>query len=171
MDPVTISMVFGAAKTAYEAIKTGIKIGKEIQGMAGDVAKLYGAVGTLTRLSANPPKPKLFAKLTQMSSEKPKPKLFAKVSAEEMAMDIVVKRKQAEEWFNQVKNEFVSTYGLRGWQEVERELVRIQKEQKAARLKAQKEAEEFAREMTIILIIGGVVLSIIVGIFVVALIF
>jgi hypothetical protein len=155
MDPVTISMVFGAAKTAYEAIKTGIKIGKEIQGMAGDVAKLYGAVGTLTRLSANPPKPKL----------------FAKVSAEEMAMDIVVKRKQAEEWFNQVKNEFVSTYGLRGWQEVERELVRIQKEQKAARLKAQKEAEEFAREMTIILIIGGVVLSIIVGIFVVALIF
>jgi hypothetical protein len=155
MDPVTISMVFGAAKTAYEAIKTGIKIGKEIQGMAGDVAKLYGAVGTLTRLSANPPKPKL----------------FAKVSAEEMAMDIVVKRKQAEEWFNQVKNEFVSTYGLRGWQEVEKELVRIQKEQKAARLKAQKEAEEFAREMTIILIIGGVVLSIIVGIFVVALIF
>lgn len=155
MDPVTISMVFGAAKTAYEAIKTGIKIGKEIQGMAGDVAKLYGAVGTLTRLSANPPKPKL----------------FAKVSAEEMAMDIVVKRKQAEEWFNQVKNEFVSTYGLRGWQEVEKELVRIQKEQKAARLKAQKEAEEFAREMTIIVIIGGVVLSIIVGIFVVALIF
>ena len=155
MDPVTISMVFGAAKTAYEAIKTGIKIGKEIQGMAGDVAKLYGAVGTLTRLSANPPKPKL----------------FAKVSAEEMAMDIVVKRKQAEEWFNQVKNEFVSTYGLRGWQEVEKDLVRIQKEQKAARLKAQKEAEEFAREMTIILIIGGVVLSIIVGIFVVALIF
>lgn len=153
MDPVTISLVFGAAKTAYEAIKTGIKIGKEIQGMAGDVAKLYGAVGTLTRLAADPPKPKM----------------FSKVSAEEMAMDIVVKRKQAEEWFNQVKNEFVSTYGLRGWQEVEKELVRIQKEQRAARLKAQKEAEEFAREMTIILIIGGAVLAIIVGIFVVAL--
>jgi len=155
MDPVTISLVFGAAKTAYEAIKTGIKIGKEIQGMAGDVAKLYGAVGTLTRLAADPPKPKM----------------FSKVSAEEMAMDIVVKRKQAEEWFNQVKNEFVSVYGLRGWQEVERELVRIQKEQKAARLKAKKEAEEFAREMTIILVIGGAVLAIIVGIFVVALTF
>ena len=154
MDPVTISLVFGAAKTAYEAIKTGIKIGKEIHGMAGDVAKLYGAVGTLTRLSANPPKPKL----------------FAKVSAEEMAMDIVVKRKQAEEWFNQVKNEFVSTYGLRGWQEVEKELVRIQKEQKAARLKAQKEAEEFQREVMIVLAIGGSVIAIIVGVFIVALV-
>ncbi len=153
MDPVTISLVFGAAKTAYEAIKTGIKIGKEIQGMAGDVAKLYGAVGTLTRLAADPPKPKM----------------FSKVSAEEMAMDIVVKRRQAEEWFNQVKNEFVSTYGLRGWQEVEKELARIQKEQKAARLKAQKEAEAFAREMTIVLIIGGVVIAIIVGTFLIAL--
>lgn len=154
MDPATISLVFGMAKGAYEAIKAGIKIGREIQGMAGDVAKLYGAVGTLTRLSA----------------EKPKPKLFSKVSAEEMAMDIVVKRKQAEEWFNQVKNEFVATYGLRGWQEVEKELVRIQKEQKAARLKAQKEAEEFQREVMIVLAIGGSVIAIIVGVFIAALV-
>lgn len=154
MDPATISLVFGMAKGAYEAIKAGIKIGREIQGMAGDVAKLYGAVGTLTRLSA----------------EKPKPKLFSKVSAEEMAMDIVVKRKQAEEWFNQVKNEFVATYGLRGWQEVEKELVRIQKEQKAARLRAQKEAEEFQREVMIVLAIGGSVIAIIVGVFIAALV-
>ena len=153
MDPVTISLVFGAAKTAYEAIKTGIKIGKEIQGMAGDIAKLYGSV----------------AKLTQMSAEKPKPKLFSKMSAEEMAMDIVVKRRQAEEWFAQVKNEFVATYGLRGWQEVEKELVRIQKEQKAAREQARKEAEEFQREVMIVCAIGGSVVAIIIGVFMVAL--
>ena len=153
MDPVTISLVFGAAKTAYEAIKAGIKIGKEIQGMAGDIAKLYGSVAKLTSMSANPPKPKLFSKM----------------SAEEMAMDIVVKRKQAEEWFNQVKNEFVATYGIRGWQEVEKELVRIQKEQKAARERVQKEAEEFQREVVIICLIGGIVICLIVGVFMVAL--
>ncbi len=152
MDPVTISLVFGAAKTAYEAIKTGIKIGKEIQGMAGDIAKLYGSV----------------AKLTQMSAEKPKPKLFSKMSAEEMAMDIVVKRRQAEEWFAQVKNEFVATYGLRGWQEVEKELVRIQKEQKMAREQAKKEAEEFQREVMIVCLIGGIVICLIIGVFMVA---
>ena len=152
MDPVTISLVFGAAKTAYEAIKTGIKIGKEIQGMAGDIAKLYGSV----------------AKLTSMSAKPPKPKLFSKMSAEEMAMDIVVKRKQAEEWFNQVKNEFVSTYGIRGWQEVEKELVRIQKEQKAAREQAAKEAAEFQREVMIVCLIGGIVVCLIVGVFMVA---
>jgi hypothetical protein len=153
MDPASMALIFGAAKTAYEAIKTGIKVGKEIQGMAGDIAKLYGSVTSLTKLSSDPPKPKM----------------FSKVSAEEMAMDIVVKRKQAEEWFAQVKNEFVATYGIAGWQEVERELTRIQKEQKAARERAAKEAEEFQREMMIICTIGGSVIFIIVGVFLVAL--
>jgi CHASE3 domain sensor protein len=153
MDPATITLVFGVAKGAYEAIKAGIKIGKEIQGMAGDIAKLYGSVAKLTSMSANPPKPKLFSKM----------------SAEEMAMDIVVKRKQAEEWFNQIKNEFVATYGIRGWQEVEKELVRIQKEQKAARERVQKEAEEFQREVAIICLIGGIVICLIVGVFMVVL--
>ena len=153
MDPASIALIFGAAKTAYEAIKTGIKVGKEIQGMASDIAKLYGAVGKLTRLSSDPPKPKL----------------FSKVSAEEMAMDIVVKRKQAEEWFAQVKNEFVATYGIAGWHEVEKELVRIQKEQKAAREKAAKEAAEFQREVMIVITIGGIVIAVIVGVFLVAL--
>jgi len=151
MDPASIALIFGAAKTAYEAIKTGIKVGKEIQGMAGDIAKLYGSVTSLTKLSSNPPKPKM----------------FSKVSAEEMAMDIVVKRKQAEEWFAQVKNEFVATYGIAGWQEVERELTRIQKDQKAARERAAKEAEEFQREVMIICTIGGIVICIIIGVFLV----
>jgi hypothetical protein len=53
---------------------------------------------------------------------------------------------------------------------VEKELVRIQKEQKAARLKAQKEAEEFQREVMIVLAIGGSVIAIIVGVFIVALV-
>jgi len=153
MDPASIALIFGAAKTAYEAIKTGIKVGKEIQGMAGDIAKLYGSVTSLTKLSSDPPKPSL----------------FSKVSAEEMAMDIVVKRKQAEEWFAQVKNEFIGTYGPLGWQEVERELSRIQKEQKMAREKAAKAAAEFKHELIIISIIGGSVLAVIIGIFLVLL--
>ena len=96
MDPATISLIFGGAKMAYEAIKTSIKVGKEIQGMATDVAKLYGSV----------------AKLTQLSAAPPKPKLFSGVTVEEMAMDIVVKRKQAEQWMNEVRNTFDATYRL-----------------------------------------------------------
>jgi hypothetical protein len=126
MDPLTVSLVFGAAKTAFETIKSGIAVGKEIQTMAGDVAKLYGAA----------------AKLTQFENSNPKPSMFSGVTAEELAIDIVTKRKQAQSWMAQVKNQFVSQYGLVGWAEVERELVRIRKAQRAAERQAQKEHEE-----------------------------
>ena len=147
MDPATISLIFGGAKMAYEAIKNGIKFGKELHGMAGDVAKLYGSV----------------AKLTQLAAQPPKPKLFSGVTAEEMAMDIVVKRRQAETWFNEVKNEFVSTYGLRGWEEVEREIIKIRKQQKAQAEAARKEEEEMWHQIKIIGAAGGILLIVLVA--------
>jgi hypothetical protein len=147
MDPATISLIFGGAKMAYEAIKSGISVGKELQGMAGDVAKLYGSVAKLTQLSATPPKPKL----------------FSGVSVEEMAMDIVVKRKQAEAWYHEVKNAFVGEYGLRGWEEVQREIIHIQKQQKAAQAAAQKEHEESMHQLKTLGMAGLVVVVLVIG--------
>ena len=147
MDPATIGLIFSGAKMAYEAIQGGIKVGKEINGMASDVAKLYGSV----------------AKLTQLSAKPPKPKLFSGVSVEEMAMDIVVKRKQAEAWLNDVRNAFVGEYGLRGWEEVQREIVAIQKRQKAAELEAQREHEDAMQQLKVFGMAALVVLFIIVG--------
>lgn len=147
MDPATISLIFGGAKMAYEAIKSGISVGKEIQNMAGDVAKLYGSV----------------AKLTQLSSSTPKPKLFSGVSVEEMAMDIVVKRKQAEAWFNEVRNAFVGEYGLRGWEEVQREIVAIQKKQKAAEAAARKEHEESMHQLKTLGMAALVIVVLVIG--------
>jgi hypothetical protein len=147
MDPATISLIFGGAKMAYEAIKGGIKVGKEIQGMASDVAKLYGSVAKLTQLSATPPKPKL----------------FSGVSVEEMAMDIVVKRKQAQAWYHEVQNAFVAEYGLRGWEEVQREIVHIQKQQKAAQLAAKKEHEEQMHQLKTLGMAALVVVMLVIG--------
>lgn len=147
MDPATISLIFGGAKMAYEAIKTGIKVGKELQGMASDVAKLYGSVAKLTQLSASPPKPKL----------------FSGVSVEEMAMDIVVKRKQAEAWYHEVKNAFVAQYGLRGWEEVQREIIHIQKQQKAAQAAAQKEHEEMMHQLKVFGMAALLIIMLIIG--------
>lgn len=147
MDPATISLIFGGAKMAYEAIKGGISVGKEIQGMASDVAKLYGSV----------------AKLTQLSAAPPRPKLFSGVSLEEMAMDIVVKRKQAEAWLNEVRNAFVAQYGLRGWDEVQREIIAMQKRQKAAELAAQKEHDEAMHQLKVFGMAALVVVVLLVG--------
>ena len=147
MDPATISLIFGGAKMAYEAIKGGISVGKEIQGMASDVAKLYGSVAKLTQLSATPPKPKL----------------FSGVSVEEMAMDIVVKRKQAQAWFHEVQNAFVAQYGLRGWEEVQREIVNIQKQQKAAAAAARKKREEEMHQLKTLGMAALIVVLLVIG--------
>ena len=139
MDPATIALIFGAAKTAFSAIQQGIKFGKDLQSMTNDVAKLYGSVAKLTQAAADPPKPKLFSKLT----------------AEEIALDIVQKRKQAAEWAEQVKNEFVAVYGLNGWDEVQREIIRVRKEQRMLEEQRKRDAEQMKQD---VLLLGAVFL-------------
>lgn len=140
MDPATIALIFGAAKTAFSAIQQGIKFGKDIQSMTNDVAKLYGSVAKLTQAAADPPKPKLFSKLT----------------AEEIALDIVQKRKQAAEWAEQVKNEFVAVYGLNGWDEVQREIIRVRKEQRLFEEQRKRDAQQMKEDL---LLLGAVTLA------------
>jgi hypothetical protein len=131
MDPATIALIFGAAKTAYNAVQQGIKFGKDINSMCGDIAKLYGSV----------------AKLTQASKSPPKPKLFSKVTAEEIALDIVVKRREAAEWAEKVKNDFVAIYGVRGWEEVLKEVIRVRKQQRQLEEQKAREAQQMRDDL------------------------
>ena len=80
MDPLTI---LALAKGSYEAIKTGIKLGKEVQGMFKDISSLMDSVGKLTQIAASPPRPKLF------SGE----------SAEKLAMDAYMAKSEAEKMY------------------------------------------------------------------------
>jgi hypothetical protein len=152
MDPASIALIFGAAKTAYSAIQQGIKFGKDIQSMCGDVAKLYGSVAKLTQAAADPPKPKLFSKQT----------------AEEIAFDIVQKRKQAEEWAEQVKNEFVAKYGLRGWDEVQKEIIRVRKEQRILEEQRKRDAAQMKADLILLGSVVFVAMLLIAAVFTVA---
>ena len=131
MDPATIALIFGAAKTAFNAVQQGIKFGKDINSMCGDVAKLYGSV----------------AKLTQASKTPPKPKLFSKTTAEEIALDTVIKRKQAAEMAEKVKNDFISIYGVRGWEEVLKEVIRVRKQQRQLEEQKAREAQQMRDDL------------------------
>ena len=152
MDPATIALVFGAAKTAFSAIQQGIKFGKDIQAMCGDVAKLYGSVAKLTQAAADPPKPKLFSKQTP----------------EEIAFDIIQKRKQAEEWAEQVKNEFVAKYGLRGWDEVQKEIIRVRKEQRFSEDQRKRDAAQMKADLILLGSVVFVAMLLIAAVFTVA---
>jgi len=152
MDPASIALIFGAAKTAYSAIQQGIKFGKDIQSMCGDVAKLYGSVAKLTQAAADPPKPKLFSKQTP----------------EEIAFDIIQKRKQAEEWAEQVKNEFVAKYGLRGWDEVQKEIIRVRKEQRFLEEQRKRDAAQMKADLILLGSVVFVAMLLIAAVFTVA---
>jgi len=152
MDPATIALVFGAAKSAFSAIQQGIKFGKDLQSMTSDVAKLYGSVAKLTQAAADPPKPKLFSKLT----------------AEEIALDVVQKRKQAAEWAEKVKNEFVAIYGLKGWDEVLREITRVRKEQRLLEERQKREREQLMEDLTLLGSVALVALFLVCSIFILA---
>lgn len=138
MDPLTVLAV---AKGSYEAIKAGIKVGKEIQGMLGDVSQLWGSV----------------AKLTQLAADPPRAGLFAKKSTEQIAIDAFTAKKQAEEWEAEIRNSIVAQYGLKGWDEIQREITRIKKQQKLLAIQAQREQEQFLDDLKLLgsVIFGG----------------
>ena len=147
MDPLTL---LALAKGSYEAIKTGIKLGKEVQGMFKDISSLMDSVSKLTQIAASPPKPKL----------------FGKESAEKLAMDAFMAKKEAEKMFNEAKNLFISEQGLQAWDWVMAETAKIKKEQKAAAEKAQREHEEAMHELMIYASAGLIILVLLAGMFV-----
>jgi hypothetical protein len=152
MDPATIAVIFGAAKTAYSAIQQGIKFGKDLNSMCGDIAKLYGSV----------------AKLTQASKDPPKPKLFSKVTAEEIALDIVVKRREAAEMAEKVKNDFVSIYGVHGWDEVLKEVIKVRKQQRQLEEQKAREAKQMRDDLMQLGLVVSAALTIMVCLFILA---
>lgn len=152
MDPATIALIFGAAKTAYNAVQQGIKVGKDLNTMCGDVAKLYGSV----------------AKLTQASKSPPKPGLFSKMSAEELALDTVMKRKQAAEMAEKVKNDFVAIHGLRGWEEVLKEVIRVRKQQRRLEEQKAREAQQMRDDLVQLGFVVLAATTIMVGLFILA---
>jgi hypothetical protein len=124
MDPLTI---LALAKASYEAVKGGIAVGKELQGMAKDLGSLFDSVGAITRAAAEPHRGSL------MSGK----------SAEQMAMEAYAAKAEVDAMMADLKNHFVGEFGLAAWDQVVAATTQIKKDQKAAALVAAKEQEEF----------------------------
>jgi hypothetical protein len=130
MDPITI---LALAKGSYEAIKAGISVGKEMQGMFSDVMSLLDSANQLTRIAAKPPRASLF-------DEK---------SAEQIAIEAFTAKSEVEQMMTEVRNAFLSEYGILAWDEILKETTRIRKEQAAACLKTRKEQEELMQNIMV----------------------
>ena len=109
MDPLTI----------FAGVKAGIAAGKEITSLAKDLGALFDAID-----GAN------------TDHEKKKTSLFS--SANEEALDTFVKRKQADDIENQLREIVIATRGFSAWQE----LIELRKEIRVRRKKEQEEREK-----------------------------
>jgi hypothetical protein len=123
MDALTVLAI---AKTSYAAIKGGIAVGKELQGMAKDLGSLFDSVAHITRIAAEPPKASLLSGKT----------------AEQMAMEAYAAKAEADQMMADLKNHFIGEFGLAAWDEVVAATTRIKKEIKAAEVKAANERAE-----------------------------
>lgn len=122
MDPITL---LAAAKVSFEALKSGIAVGKELQGMAKDLGSLFDSIAAITRVAADP-----------------KGSLTSGKSAQQVAMEAYAAKAEADQMMADLKNHFVGEFGLAAWDQVVAATTQIKKDQRAAALQAQKEHEE-----------------------------
>lgn len=141
MDPLS---VLAAATAAYNALKSGIELGKELQGMAGDLSSLWQSAAQLTRMAAEPPKASIFEN---------------QQDAEAKAIEIYVARQKAMELTLQAKRLFIGEYGLQAWDSVQKEVVKIRREAERMRIEEEKAAAARREELKEAAVVTAIVMG------------
>ena len=136
IDPVT---ALAAATTAFNAIKKGFEVGRDIESMSGDLSRWMGSVSDIHKADEYAKKPPLFKKL------------FAAGSVEEEAMASFMAKKKAEDMRYQLKQIISLTRGPQAWEELLRTEGEIRKKRQAA-IYAQKERQRKVMEYIAIFI-------------------
>tara|TARA_R100000781_G_scaffold35060_1_gene25059 strand:+ start:37 stop:486 length:450 start_codon:yes stop_codon:yes gene_type:complete len=116
VDPVS---AIGIATTAYNAIKKGFQVGKEIEGMSKDLGRWMGAIQQV-----------------KDGHNKAKGRSFG--SVEEEALESFAALKQAQQMENDLRNFVNLSHGPNAWNEVLRIQAQIRKKKKEALLEAKR---------------------------------
>jgi hypothetical protein len=143
MDPLSL---LAAAKVSYEAIKAGIAVGKELQGMAADLGSLFDNIAAITRTAADP-----------------KGSLMSGKSAQQIAMEAYAAKAEADAMMEDLKNQFIGEFGIAAWDQVLAHTTQIRKDQKAAARQAAKDQEEMMGNV----LVGGIIVVTAITVFVI----
>ena len=140
IDPVT---AIAGATAAFNTIKKGFAVGRDIESMAGDLGRWMGAVSDLKKAEENNKKPPLFKKLFQAGS------------VEEEAMQIFMAKKKAEDMRDQLRQIITATRGPSAWDE----LIKTEADIRKKRQKAIYDQQERRQQVIeIVAIIGAIIL-------------
>ena len=112
IDPIT---AVATATAAFNTIKKGFEIGRDIESMGGDLGRWMGAVSDIKKAEEYNKKPPLFKKL------------FAAGSVEEEALQTLMAKKKTEDMRDQLKNIIMFSRGHGAWEELLRTEADIRK--------------------------------------------
>ena len=143
IDPIT---AIAGATAAFNTIKKGFAVGRDIESMAGDLGRWMGAVSDVKKAEEVNKKPPLFKKL------------FNAGSVEEEAMTIFMAKKKAEDMRDQLRQIIVATRGPSAWDE----LVKTEADIRKKRQQAIYDQQERRQKVIEVVAISGLILVIVV---------
>ena len=131
MDPIT---ALGVASTAYKAIVTGFKVGKQVESMSKDLGRWMGAIQDIK----------------DGHKKKSSGKTFG--SVEEESLETFAALKKAEQMENELRTFINFEYGPNAWNEV----ISIQADIRIKKKEAEEEAKRKQKQMIENTILGGI---------------
>ncbi len=140
MYPIT---AIAGATAAFNAIKAGFGVGRDIESMAGDLGRWMNCISDLKKAEELNKKPPIFKKL------------FASGSVEEEAMQIFMAKKKAEDMREQLKQIIIMTRGLSAWDELIKTEADIRKKRQNMIYAQQERRQEIMNIVAIILLLIG----------------
>ena len=147
MDPVS---ALATATAAFNVLKKGFQVGRDIESMASDLGRWMSAMSDLSEAEKQAKNPPLFKKLA------------FKGSVEQEAMEIFAAKKKADQMREDLKNFIGFTYGRSHWDELVRMEGRIRKERQETIYKQAQRRKKFIEAVAIgflILVFSAVILS------------
>lgn len=147
LDPVTAA---ATATAAFNTIKKGFEIGRDIEQMAGDIGRWMSCLSDMEQAEKEAKNPPIFKKL------------FSGSSAEQEALQIFIANKKAKEQREQLRNYIGYTMGQSAWEELVRMEGKIRKDRQET-LYLQRERRKKFIEISAIVIFCMIVLGCILG--------
>ena len=140
IDPVS---AFAMASTAYKAVKKGIEMGQELDGMAGQLGQWFTACADVRQAEEEAKNPPLFKKL------------LSRGSVEAEALENTIRRKKIQEQEKELWQMIIYAYGMETYEEMIQERRRIASERtRIAHLQAEKR-KAFALNSMYLALIGA----------------
>ena len=144
---VDLVTALATATSAFNLIKKGFSVGRDVESMGQDLGRWMGAMSDLKKADEYAQKPPLFKKI------------FAAGSVEEEAMAAFMAKKKAEDMRDELRQIITYSRGPSAWQELIKMEGDIRKKRQQA-IYDQKERQklffEIAAVITLVVLIAGV---------------